>query len=112
VTTSEEQLPLFTTRDESDARPKPENSTAGRLTLRNNTALAEGNHPQTNQPLAATDETCGTGAHPVVVAADRTYLKCDAHRLGLGRSRVGHPGFMARIRALAAEGFRRPIVVT
>lgn len=68
-----------------------------RLTIVNNGLLAARIHPATRVPLADNGETCGTCAHHQHLGHhDRSWHKCDVHRLGMSHSaasdvRVGWP---------------------
>lgn len=58
-----------------------------RLTIQNRRLLEAGTHPATRRPLLiGTGETCATCVHHLVASQNRTYHKCDKHRLGASSS--------------------------
>ena len=62
-------------------------SAGQRLTLRNNQMLSVGRHPATGRPLLKVDvATCGECVHHKAFSHDRTWHKCDVHRLGMSHS--------------------------
>lgn len=74
-------------------------SAGQRLTLRNNEMLTAGRHPATGRSLDA-DHTCGECVHHKTRSHDRTWHKCELHRLGMSHSassdiRVGWPACSA-----------------
>jgi hypothetical protein len=67
--------------------PAPQLSADQRLTKRNNDLLESGKHPATLLPLLGSDARCGTCAHHQHLAHhNRSYHKCDEHRLGITHS--------------------------
>ena len=63
-------------------------SATQRRTLRQRDSLARGVHPATGRRLLVepADMTCGDCAHMVRITRNRTWLKCEHHRLGLSHS--------------------------
>lgn len=67
--------------------PRPRLSADQRLTKRNADLLAKGKHPATLLPLLGSDATCGGCAHHQALDHhNRTFHKCDVHRLGISHS--------------------------
>lgn len=67
--------------------PEPEKlSLARRRTLANNGMLDRGIHPATGRPLKGGDQTCGDCFHHKARTHNRSWHKCELHRLGLSGS--------------------------
>lgn len=79
---------LFDVPEVPVAKPDEKLSPTRRLTIRNQTLLAQGVHPATRRPIAGIDETCGSCAHCTRFSGSigRVYIKCDLHRLGRSHS--------------------------
>lgn len=70
-----------------DPPPAEPMSAGRRLTVRNNAALAAGQHPATGAPLVDDGRTCRDCPHAVNYARGAgSYWKCALHRLGTSRS--------------------------
>ena len=57
--------------------PPPVLSAGQKLTIRNNTMIANGCHPVTRCALANNGQTCATCAHHVVRRRNQVWHKCD-----------------------------------
>jgi hypothetical protein len=78
---------LFDLPDQPAQPAAPPESAGRRLTRRNNDLIARGIHPATRQPIVAALGTCGTCARAHRYDHhNRTYWKCDLHRLGQSHS--------------------------
>jgi len=78
---------LFDLPDLPVQPPEPKESAGRRLTRRNNDLIAQGIHPATHHPIVAELGTCGTCTHAHQYQHhNRTYWKCDLHRLGQSHS--------------------------
>ena len=65
----------------------PELSADQKITKRNRDMLDDGRHPATLLPLLGNGATCSTCTfHKVLPHHNRTYHKCDVHRLGITHS--------------------------
>lgn len=80
---------LFPLPEPTVSLPQPGDglSAGQRLTLRNRAQIDRGVHPATLRPLLGDGSTCGDCYHCVrVTNGNRTWIKCDEHRLGISHS--------------------------